>query len=338
MRLGIHKSKDSFSERWIEYCEKQKIDYKLVNCYRNDIISQLSDCNALMWHFSQNNPKDMLFARQLIYSVQASGKKVFPDFNTSWHFNDKVGQKYLLESINAPLAETWIFYNRDEAIDWAEHTVFPKVFKLRGGAGSQNVRLVKSARHAQSLIRRAFGKGFPVYDAFGSLKERYRKYKLGKTDFQDILEGIARLLILPPYARAAGNERGYIYFQEFIPDNDYDIRVIVVGDRAFAIKRMIRDNDFRASGSGIILYGKENFQEHTITLAFRLAHSLGSQCTAFDFVYYNDVPYLLEISFGFMVEGYDPCEGYWDRELNWYEGRFNPYGWMVDMVVDPSKL
>jgi len=249
-----------------------------------------------------------------------------------------VGQKYLLESINAPLAETWIFYNRDEAIDWAEHTVFPKVFKLRGGAGSQNVRLVKSARHAQSLIRRAFGKGFPVYDAFGSLKERYRKYKLGKTDFQDILEGIARLLILPPYARAAGNERGYIYFQEFIPDNDYDIRVIVVGDRAFAIKRMIRDNDFRASGSGIILYGKENFQEHTITLAFRLAHSLGSQCTAFDFVYYNDVPYLLEISFGFMVEGYDPCEGYWDRELNWYEGRFNPYGWMVDMVVDPSKL
>ena len=52
-----------------------------------------------MWHFNHKSPKASKFARQLLFSVQASGKNVFPDYNTVWHFDDKVGQKYLLEGI-----------------------------------------------------------------------------------------------------------------------------------------------------------------------------------------------------------------------------------------------
>ena len=39
------------------------------------------------------------------------------------------------------------------------------------------------------------------------------------------------------------------------------VRVIVINDKAFAIKRMVRKNDFRASGSGIIEYDKENLTD-----------------------------------------------------------------------------
>jgi glutathione synthase/RimK-type ligase-like ATP-grasp enzyme len=49
-------------------------------------------------------------------------------------------------------------------------------------------------------------------------------------------------------------EKNYVYFQDFIPQNDFDIRIIVIGKRAFAIKRMVRKGDFRASGSGNIKY------------------------------------------------------------------------------------
>ncbi len=58
-----------------------------------------------MWHFHQGSPRDILFAKQLIFALQTSGKRVFPDFNTVWHFDDKVGQKYLLEAIEAPIPE-----------------------------------------------------------------------------------------------------------------------------------------------------------------------------------------------------------------------------------------
>jgi len=333
MKIGIHHKEASFSERWISYCNSNGIQWKEVNCYRYDIIRQLDDCDALMWHINQNNHREIVFAKQLIYALAAEGKKVFPDFNTVWHFDDKVGQKYLLEAVGAPIPETWIFYDRKEAEEWASHSEFPKIFKLRGGGGSQNVRMVSNRSEAKRMIRKAFHRGFLGYYAAGNLKERWRMFRLGKTDLQDILEGIVRFVLPPPYARVRGRERGYIYFQEYIPGNTFDIRIVVVGDKAFAIKRMVREDDFRASGSGMILYEKEHFNDSTVGLAFEMAAKLRTQSAAFDFVYANDRIYVLEVSFGFIKEVYDPCTGYWDRDLLWHEGPFDPYGWMVDDLI-----
>ncbi|MCD4724678.1 MAG: hypothetical protein K8R63_07520, partial [Bacteroidales bacterium] len=245
MKIGIHQTKGLFSERWIDYCKANKIPYKLVNCYQDDIIKQLHDCDALMWHFHHASPRDFLFAKQLLYSVQASGKAVFPDYNTMWHFDDKLGQKYLLEAIGAPLVPSYVFYNKKEALAWARQTDFPRVFKLRGGAGSQNVRLIKTKGDAKKLIKRAFGRGFSQYAAWPNLKERIRKFKKGQSSLFDVLKGIIRLGYTTEFSRISGKERGYVYFQDFIPDNDHDIRVVVIGNKAFAIKRMVRENDFR---------------------------------------------------------------------------------------------
>lgn len=333
MKIAIQQKANSFSDRWIEYCVENGIDWKPVDCYSNNIIEQLEDCDALMWHIHQNSPKDNLFAKQLISSVTAGGKKVFPDYNTSWHFDDKLGQKYLFEAIGAPTPETWIFFDKKNASQWISQTRFPVVFKLRGGGASQNVRLVRNRLEAKHLVRKAFGRGFSGYYALGSLKERYRKLRLGETTLLDIVEGIIRFVIPPPYAKNRGRERGYVYFQEYIPGNTYDIRVVVIGTRAFAIKRMVRKDDFRASGSGIILYEKEHFPDETIDMAFKLAERMGTQSAALDFLYRNGKTYVLEVSFGFIKEGYDPCTGYWDRDLSWHEGSFNPYGWMVEDLI-----
>ena len=332
--IAIHHSKSSFSDRWIAYCDANQIAYKIVDCYRSDIIQQLDDCDALMWHINQQNPKDVLFGRQLLYSLQVAGKKVFPDYNTVWHFDDKVGQKYLLEAIGAPLVPTWVFYSKEDALAWLKITNFPKVFKLRGGAGSANVRLAKTKSEARALIRKAFGRGFSQYDTVGNLKERIRKYRLGKTDLLYVFKGFVRLIYPTKYTLVAGRERGYAYFQDFIPGNNHDIRVIVIGGKAFAIKRMVREKDFRASGSGNIHYAKENFLDSTIKLSFLLAGRLGTQSVAFDFVYNKGQALVVEISYGFVPEAYDACVGYWDKDMNWYPGQFNPYAWMVNNLIN----
>ena len=330
--LAIHNNNKGFHQHWIAYCEKNNILYKLVDCYANDLIRQLAGCHALMWHHSQGNTKDLLVAKPILFSLQQAGIKVFPDFNTNWHFNDKLGQKYLLESIGAPLVPTHVYYTKTDALRWASKTYFPKVFKLRGGAGSQHVKLVKTQLQAIKLIRKAFGKGFPNYDAIGSLKERWRKFKLGQSNSMDLLKGLMRCAYPPGYARILGRDKGYIYFQDFIPGNDHDIRVIIIGDKAFAIKRMVRKNDFRASGSGYILYGGENFSMDIFKLAFETSAKLNAQCLAYDFVFQNGKPLIIEISYGFSPEGYMDCPGYWDKDLNWHEGTFDPYGWMIDLT------
>ena len=333
MKIGIHHTEGFFSERWIAYCMANEISYKLVDCYNSDIIQQLSDCDALMWHFNHNSPKASKFAKQLLFSVQSSGKKTFPDYNTVWHFDDKVAQKYLLESIGAPLVHSYVFYDKREALDWAKKATLPKVFKLRNGASSDNVRLVKTRKEAYRKIKKSFGKGFRQYNALNSLKERYRKYRLGKTTVWDVMKGFIRLIYTTDYARVTGREVGYCYFQDFIPGNKYDIRVVVVGDKAFAIKRMVRQNDFRASGSGNIFYEKKHFNDKTIQQAFAISEKLQSQCMTYDFVFLREKPLIMEISYGFVVHVYDACTGYWDKDLNWHEGKFNPYGWMVEDLL-----
>ena len=334
MKIAIHNT--GFGKRWIEYCQENKIDYKIVNVYDDDIISQLEDCDAFMWHFHHLSYKDALFAKQLLFSIQQSGKKVFPDFNSAWHFDDKVGQKYLLESIKAPFIPSYVFYTKQDALKWIEQTSFPKVFKLRGGAGASNVKLVHTKREAKKIVKKAFGKGFKQSDSISDFKERWRKYKSGQSNFKDLVKGFVRIFIKDEYSKMHLPEKGYVYFQEFIPDNKFDIRVVVVGDKAFALKRMTRKNDFRASGSGNIIYDKNQIDERCIKTSFEVNEKIKSQSIAFDYVFDKDNnPLIVEISYGYSAPAYDICEGYWTRDLQWHEGtHFDFCGWMVENLIN----
>ena len=130
-------------------------------------------------------------------------------------------------------------------------------------------------------------------------------------------------------------EKGYVYFQDFIPNNNFDIRIVVVGDKAFAIKRLCRDNDFRASGGGSLVYDKNQIDERCVKMAFEVNAKLKMQSVAYDFVFDagND-PLIVEISYGYAVKAYDACEGYWDKEMNWHPGQnFDFCGWMVEQVL-----
>lgn len=333
MKVAIHHRPGSFSDRWIKYCKKENIDYKLVNAFDTDIIKQIKGYDVFMWHHHHGVFKDVIAAKQIMFSLEHAGIKVFPDFKTAWHFDNKVAQKYLLEAIDAPLVPSYVFYEKEEAIDWANQTSYPKVFKLKGGAGAANVQLVRTRTEALKLIDKAFGKGFAQFDRLNHFKERYNKYKSGQDTLLGVAKGAGRLVIPTNFSKQQSPEKGYVYFQDFIPNNDFDIRVIVIGEKAFAIKRLVRENDFRASGSGNIVYDHQEINEECLKIAFSINKKAGLQCTAYDFIYDAEgQPIIVEISYGFSMEAYDSCPGYWDNHINWHEGQFNPQEWMIEDV------
>ena len=143
-----------------------------------------------------------------------------------------------------------MFYTKKEALDWISKTTFPKVFKLRGGAGAANVMLAHTAHEARKLVRKAFGRGFSQFDRAGYLKERYRKWREGKDSFVGVLKGIGRLFVITDFAKMHGREKGYAYFQEFIPNNEFDTRVVVIGgERALCERRYCRTERFEDFGN-----------------------------------------------------------------------------------------
>lgn len=328
IKLAIHHRPSSFSDRWIQYCLDHRIDYEIVNCYDSDIIHQIKKFDVLMWHWVFNEPKDQLIARQVIASIENMGIKVFPNLATCWHYDDKIGQKYLLESIGAPLVPTYVFSEKEEAIVWIDKTEFPKVFKLRCGAGSQNVQLVETKKEAKKLCEIAFGKGFSAVSGyFADTKHKVRSIKT----IEQVIEKLKRMpnVILDSSKKKQllPRQKGNIYFQEYLPDNVCDTRVVVIGNRAFAKKRGNRKNDFRASGSGLLDYNPEAIDIAMIKIAFTISKQLKFQSMAYDFLYdYNKKPKICEISFGFpsgRLSLFD-CPGHWDDNLNWHKGHMWP--------------
>lgn len=335
MLIAIHDNKTGFTPRWVAYCEREGIPYRLVNAYDTDIVRQVADCDAFMWHYHQTDYRDMLFARQLLRALEAAGKTVFPNERTNWHFDDKVGQKYLFEALGLPLVRSYAFYERATALAWTKKTDFPKVFKLRGGAGASNVKAAQHAGSATRFIRRAFSRGFPQFDRWNYLRDRFKKGRSLRQKLRGLAAGLYRLVVSTEYARMHGAERGYAYFQDFVPGQDSDTRVCVVGRRAFAIKRMVRRGDFRASGSGRIVYDTGQIDPRCIRIAFETNEKLRMQSAAFDFVFLPDgSPRIVEVSYGFVPEGYDLCEGYWTDDLRFHPGtHFDFCGWMVEEVT-----
>jgi hypothetical protein len=166
-----------------------------------------------------------------------------------------------------------------------------------------------------------------------SLKERWRRYRLGKIGLFGVFKGFVRLFYNTNFAKVAGNEKGYVYFQDYIPDCSYDIRVEYICGNAMAMKRYVRKNDFRASGSGTFDYSPDEIPREALKLTHQIADSLELKTAAIDFLMYEGRPVIAEISYAFGIDTDAFDLGYWDSTLTFRNEAFNPFGWMVESFI-----
>jgi len=322
--IAIHGGDSPWNGRFVQFCRDNAVPHEVVDCYAPGIIERIRGCSGLMWHFSHTDPADMLMARHLLNVAELVGLRVFPDFKTNWHFDDKLAQKYLFEALELPNPPTWAFFDRKKALEFVETCDLPIVAKLRRGAGSYNVRLLKTRRQARAYVHRMFGRGYQPIPA--PLADARNKFIVAATS-GGVHGVLKRLMKAPRFFREVlhgrkyfGNEKGYVLFQEFIPGNTCDIRVSVIGNRAWAFRRAVRAGDFRASGSGMIDYDLSRIPTELIPRSFAVADRIEVQSICLDWVRRDDDYCFLEISYGFADEAIYACEGHWDRDMNWHKG------------------
>ncbi len=326
--VGIHKDSEGFAARWGETLHDRGVSLRWLNLLGSDPLNDVCGCDGVMWHWAHYPHEVRLAARPILYVIEKEMKiPVFPDLRTAWHYDDKISQSYLLQALGIPTPRTWIFWDRAEAERWAEAAPYPVVAKLAMGAGSNNVKLIRNIGEGREHIASMFSRAGIIGIGLHS----------DKSTVGGIVKDIAQRLIwggrymlrkkYPPLPKQFWMpQRGYALFQEFLPDNAFDTRVTVVGDRAFGFCRMNRPDDFRASGSGVIDPDPLKIDPQCIELAFSAAKKLGSQSMAFDLLYAGSghMPVVVEISYCYANWAVESCPGHWDSRMVWHEGRMWP--------------
>jgi len=317
-----------FVGRWKEILREQNHDFLEVDFFSNDLLVDLekSRVEVFLTHIPMDNEAIKKFAISIIKSIEIMGIKAFPSSADVLHFDDKVAQKYIFDALKIPSPKTDVFFDSGVARRSLKHGVYPMVFKLRSGAGSVNVKKIRSYNESRRLISTMFSGGMRSTHAM--LSDMQHKVRLHKRN-KSVLDVISRLpRIFEIWARnffRVQKERDYFYCQEMLADNLFDIRVTVVGEKAFVFRRWNRDDDFRASGSGYIDYEYHELFPKCIGLAFEASRKLGAVCMAYDYLLdTTGEPVCIEMSFGFQSEAVYKCGGFWNTKIEWHEGALWP--------------
>lgn len=266
-------------------------------------------------------------ARDILYTMETAGKKVFPSFRDAWHFDDKLAGTYFLERVNAPIPDSFYYYS-PESVEKAiqqNDLKFPIVAKLRNGSGSHNVQLINNSSELVNYSKKMFGPG--INSAPSLLFKTTSNVKTA----QNFKTFIARAKRIPEFLRSMSNaqkfnrERGYVFLQEFIENNGYDLKIVVIGDKLSFICRSVRKGDFRASGGGSLFFDKKLVPGNVIKSAFETSDQLGFQCMGYDYVVDKNTNEgkIVEISYGFSHQALLLAEGYFDRAGEWHSEPLN---------------
>ncbi len=315
----------SYSKRWFELAAQQRVKTIPVDVFSQDAITQISGCDAFMWRYDPPaHPR--LYAGRFMYALEEGLRMpVFPSLKSRWHFEDKVGQYYFLSAAGISTPATHISWTREQAIRFCDTASYPFVLKLAIGYQSSNVQLVRNRREALYYVDQLFNSG--------TISLGYRPASNARLLLRRLRAAGQILNGRNPYGPTpeADLQYGYFLAQEFVPANEFDVRVTVTGNRAFVFRRFNRPGDFRASGSGLRDFDPSKIGEDAVRLGYKVAHLSGSQTLTADIIRRDDEPIIVELGLAYASWCVRDCPGHWvlrgepeSGELKWVEGSMHP--------------
>jgi len=317
--------KQSFSDRWFQLAKEWGIDAVAVDVFSKDVIPQIAACDAFMWRCDPS-ALPRLYAKRLLYAIEKGlGLPVFPNLKSSWHFEDKIGQYYFLSAAGIPTPATRIFWQREQAKRFCETAEYPFVLKLSAGYQASNVRLMRNREEALFYVDQLFTHGVTGLG--------YKPTSRPRQLLRRLRAAAALVKGNHPYAptEQAELQHGYFFAQEFLPDNDFDVRITIIGNRAFVFRRLNRPDDFRASGSGRIDWNPHEIGEELVRFAFNVARKLNAQTVAVDIIRRGTEPVIVELTLSYASWAVRDCSGHWTLhgnpetgDLKWLDGSMRP--------------
>lgn len=248
-----------------------------------------------------------LYIEDVVLGLEIIGAKVLPKFNYLKSHHNKVFMEILRDTQDfEPLnnISTQKFGTFEEFKKYFKKTEKNVVVKMASGASSLGVFLGKGYNDLLSKVKKA-SRTFHFKE---DIKEQIRKLKHKN------------------YIPVSGYRNKFIT-QNFIPNLTNDWKVLVYNNRYYIFERPVRNNDFRASGSGKekYLFGdKANIPEGIFDYVKSIYDKFNVPMLSIDIAFANQQFYTLEFQFtGFGTSGQQLSENYFllknDKWVSIYE-------------------
>ncbi|MFC2099095.1 hypothetical protein ACFLSP_05045, partial [Bacteroidota bacterium] len=279
MLVGIHKSPygnvELILSKFRDILDFNEIKYINLDSSSRDFWEIIPTLDLFIYYW-EHYDRYRYHAQTILPIIEFEyGIKCLPNQATCWHYDDKIRQFYLLKKNNFPVVDSWAFWDEKIALKWIhEDACFPLVFKLSVGAGSSNVILVKNKHSARKLVKQMFGKGINTGRVPSNNAVRYKSLY---SYLRSYSEPIKKRLLGRDFELNWNVQKNYSYFQEFLPNNEFDTRVTTIGNRSFAFRRYVRKNDFRASGSNDWSLKRSYIDMRMVKIAQEISQKMGFQ-------------------------------------------------------------
>lgn len=254
-RIGIHKDPTEYNGygvlasyylRYKRFLDYNSIPHTVIDLKRSDWLNQCKDLDIIVVSYASEPSRLNELQAKIGILETYHGKICYPSAKDLWSYEDKVRVFYLVKEHGLSHADTFISHDYEEAVQYTEKANYPLVSKIKTGSCSRGVELVQDKKRALQIVKQNFGLG---------------RKALWTYSF----------------------EKDYVYFQEFIEDAKYDLRIFIVGDVIAGYERKMKGDDFRASGAGLL--DRKLFPEDALESALALKEKWDTTILAVDFVY-----------------------------------------------------
>lgn len=300
------KSHPSFLARFEQILDANAIEHRRIR-YDQNFWTTAKDYSHFIARPKGAEP-DLMLMEAILPELERMGISCLPSEATFKCTGDKLRIACFFAANDIPSPATDALFTIRDADDWlARNGKFPVVAKLRKGASSRNVALLEDGDQLRKVCESMFG---------GRLYDGDLGAKFGRNAKSLSVRVLQKNIRTRFDKRETPVRSDCLLLQEYLPDNSYDTRVTVIGQRAFAFCRLNRPGDFRASGSGLIDFDISAVRQDCLNLAFSISDRFKFQSMAYDFAFdCHNQPAVIEMNYTYVSEAVRACPGYFDRSL-----------------------
>jgi hypothetical protein len=238
--LAILKNENDYDHAgWVRACEcsKRPVKYRIIDITRHDWLEMATadefDCYLARPPSATSHFKQLYDERMyVLYAIL--GRNIYPTYNEILIYENKRMLTYWLKANNVPHPKTWIFYDKREAMRFAEACDLPIVAKTSIGASGSGVKIIRGRQDLRDYVERAFSEKGIVRRWGPNLRRA------------DLLKRFVRRLKNIPGSYRYFNDRyttahmsvhrWFVLFQKYI-DCDFEWRAVRIGNSYFAHKK-----------------------------------------------------------------------------------------------------